>query len=262
MEQEWFIREYRCANGICVKTKFPGNGKTGALRPGTRSYERYVRRSERGAMEARHDAALALNENFRIGLDRYMGLDYSDEGLDELVCRAGTDEADAVYMAAKKWMLPNYLKRCRRACKAAGIPFRYLIVTSDRDGRTMEPVRIHHHIVVNGEAAAICAAKWTAGGAWSKSLYAAHHGDLTELAEYMIAQVRYFPNEKRYTPSRNLRRPEPLPIRRARNPEAELRAPAGCTLIYRSESYAGRPQRIRYYRPPSADRRREAVRNE
>ncbi len=249
MSGEWYIREYRCSNGICVKTKFPGNGDVSS-RPGSKRHERYVRRSERGATEARHDAALALNENFKAGVDRYIGLDYSDEGLDEVIMHAGTNAEDDVYITAKKHILKNYIRRCSRACKKAGVPFRYLIVTSDRDGKTMKPARIHHHMVVNAEAAEIFKEKWTSGGVWDKVLYSARHGDLTDLAEYMIGQVRYFPNEKRYTPSRNLKKPAALPTRKVRNPDAELRIPKNCELIYRSENYAGRPQRVRYYRPP------------
>jgi len=249
MTDEWYIREYRCSNGVCVKTKFPANGDA-APRAGTKSFERDERRAEKGATEARHDMALIANENFAAGRDCYLGLDYSDAALEELVMHAGTDERDELYLAAKKWCLKNYLKRCRRACAAAGVELKYLAVTSDMDGRTGEAVRVHHHMIVNREAAEICRSKWYAGGARLSTLYAAHHGDLTELVEYMINQVRYFPDEKRYSPSRNLRRPWVSPPRRSRNPMAELQVPRGCVLIHRYEGHAGRPQRVRYWRPP------------
>jgi hypothetical protein len=152
-------------------------------------------------------------------------------------------------MAAKKHALDNYIRRCRRACKKAGVEFRYFIVTSDMDGKSFDPVRVHHHMVVNQEAAAICCEKWKDGGTYADPLYG-ECGDLTPLAEYMINQVRYFPNEKRYTPSRNLCKPKVTPVRKCKNPDAPLQVPKGCIYIHRSESYAGRPQRLRYYRPP------------
>lgn len=208
-------------------------------------------------MEAKHELAKLLNENFRAAVDYHMVQTYSSEGYDRLVMRAGTDDEDAIYFAAKA-ECKNFIRRCRRACKKAGIEFRYAFVTSDRDGDTLEPVRVHHHLVVNAEAAAICIEKWMEGEVRKpKELYGDKYGDLTALAEYMIAQVRYFPGEKRYTPSRNLRKVEPGALIKARNPEAELRVPKGCKLIYRSENYVGRPQYVRYYRP-KADKLREA----
>ena len=54
---DWFIREKRCANGVCIKTKFPGNGEQKKAKPGTRRYDRAIRRAERGATEARHELA-------------------------------------------------------------------------------------------------------------------------------------------------------------------------------------------------------------
>jgi len=65
----------------------------------------------------------------------------------------------------------------------------------------------------------------------------------------MINQVRYAKDAKRYTPSRNLKKAEASKPRKAKNPEAELRVPKGCELIWRSEAYVGRPQLLRYFRP-------------
>lgn len=256
-EIDWFISEYRCANGVCVKTKFPAKGDESA-RPGTRRYERSVRRAEKGAYEARHELARKLNENFRAGQDVYLGMDYSTAGMERLICRAGTDERDPVYLSAAQ-EVRNYIRRCKRACDAEGVELRYVYVTSDLDGKTFEEVRVHHHMVVNREAAEICVRKWSAGGIWSKTLYGQKHGDLTHLADYMIGQVRSIEGTKRYTPSRNLRSVRPYTTRKARNPEAELRVPKGCEYIWRSESYAGRPQHLRYYRPGSAEKDDEEV---
>ena len=248
MATEWFTREYRCANGICVKTKFPAGGELKSARPGTREYKRQVKRAEKNAMEAKHNAALQLNNSFRAKRDHMLGFDYSDEGLAALVTKAGTDDRDAVYLAADR-EIHNWVRRVARACEKRGVPFRYFFVTSDMDGDTGEEKRVHHHLVVNAEAADICREKWTLGGVWDRKLRGGRCGDLTPVAEYMIDQVRQIvPGKARYSASRNLEPPKVMPLRRVRNPEAELRVPKGAKLIYRSEAYAGRPQYLRYAR--------------
>ena len=245
---EWYIREYRCRNGITMKTKFPvrTDGKNY-----TRQYRREIRRGERKATQAKHEAARLINNNFRADRDVYLGLDYSDKGIRKLETRAGTDGRDEIYFSAGQEIV-NFIRRVKRACQKAGIEFKYVFVTSDRDGKTMDPVRVHHHMIVNKEAAEICQQKWTAGGTWSKTLWSAHAGDLTDISDYMVGQVRHIKDAKSYTPSRNLERAEARPPVKSRNPNAELRCPAGCMQLYRSEYYYGRPQYLRYFRPPNA----------
>lgn len=284
----WYTREWQMANGVCEKTKFAVIME-GSIRIGTRQYSRAVNRAEKNATEAARELARAFNENFRSGTDSYLTLTYSNLALRKLAKKAGIpedsidsflasvlskggsgeQEADRLmlYLAAEK-EAENYIKRCRRACKAAGVELRYVYVTSDldEDKKTGElvPARVHHHMIVNQEAAEICARCWKGG--WSEpkykgpqTLYGSHHGDLTDLAEYLIKQVRYIPGKKRYHPSRNLRKPEPGPRRPAKNPDRPLEVPTGCELIFRAESYGGRPQLIRYYRPPEKRRKKRAV---
>ncbi len=266
----WYVREYRCDNGVCYKTKFPVR-ETAAVRKSYSIRRKEIRRAEKGATEAKHEAARLLNCNFRAGRDIYLGLDYSDEGIERLRRRAekgkrdpstplrcaqddrredvGLYDRDALYDAADH-ECGLWIRRVQRECRKRGIELRYFYITSDLDGKSFEPVRVHHHVVVNVEALEICLEKWKLGGAWDKVLYAHSYGDLTELAEYMIGQVRYRRGAKRYTPSRNLKRPVARKPVKARNPEAELAVPRGCMKIWRGEYYRGRPQHIRYYRPP------------
>ena len=248
---QWYIREYRCDNGVCYKTKFPVR-ETASVKKSYSFRRQEIRRAEKGATEAKHEAARLLNCNFKAGRDIYLGLDYSDEGLERLKARAGSDDRDAIYEAADH-ECALWIRRVQRECKKQGIELRYFYITSDLDGRTFDPVRVHHHVVVNVEALEICLEKWKLGGAWDKVLYAQNYGDLTELAEYMIGQVRYKRGAKRYTPSRNLRRPIARKPVKARNPEAELTVPRGCAKIWRGEYHRGRPQHIRFFRPPDID---------
>ena len=245
----WYIRTYRCDNGIEYKTKFPV-AETPAVKSSYSRMRTAVRRAEKGATEARTELGRLLNCNFRAGRDVCMGLDFSDEALAELERRAGSGDADALLIEAGRLMSERYIKRLLRACAKAGVELRYAFVVSDMDAATGEMVRVHVHMVVNAEAAELAKKKWNDGGVWARELYSHHQGDLQELADYMISQVRYFPNAKRYKSSRNLKKAIAGKPVKARSASAELAVPSGCVKIYRSEYHAGRPQQIRYWRPP------------
>lgn len=256
-EIQWFVREYICANGVCEKTKFPlrVEGERSA-RSGS-DFRRRLRKAEKNVTQAKHEAARTANNNFFAGVDVLLTCTLSDEGLDLLVARAGTDDPDALLLRLRT-ELGNWMKRARRKLRAAGIEAKYMAFPADLDGKKLTPVRPHLHLLVNREAAEILAETWGLGYAGSRTLYSAHQGDLTDLVEYLMAQTRTVGTEKRYIPSRNLDKPQASRPRFARNPDAELRVPKGCSLIWKSEQRAGRPQKIRYYRP-TADRTPDPV---
>lgn len=245
----WYTREYRCANGVCEKTKFPVRQEGKTLSYSSSEGRRAIRRAEKNATQAKHEASRIVNNNFRAGHDALVTLTVSDEGMDELVMKAGTDEPDALLVQLRK-ELKLAIRRARYALKPTEGEFRYFAVPSDRDGKTLQPVRVHAHIIITGgDAAALCSA-WKLGSAGIRTLYGAHHGDLTDLVEYLLDQARTVGTEKRYIPSRNLVPPEASRPHIAKNPDAALRVPKGCSIIWTSEQRAGRPQKIRYYRPP------------
>ena len=141
--------------------------------------------------------------------------------------------------------LDNFIRRVKRRLPP-GAELKYIAVTSDMDGETGEAVRIHHHIIANRAAWQACLEAWPHGGAYAKALSA--QKDYTPLAEYLLAQVRRLPDEKKYKPSRNLVRPQPKC--RVVWSGAELRVPKGCELLYRT-AYSGKRagQYIRYALP-------------
>ena len=247
VKAEYYIRTYVCDNGIEYKTKFPVRAAESCPAHKRRTA---VRRAEKLATESKTEFGRVLNCNFRAGRDVYMGLDYSDKGLAKLVGMAGGEDMDSVLEAARRNISERFMKRLRRACAKEGIELRAAFITSDMDGRTGEAVRVHHHMVINAEAAALAAKKWNDGGSWERVLYSHHHGDLQELADYLIGQVRCFAGMKRYTCTRNLKKPVASKPIKARKADAELQVPRGCEKIHRSEYRVGRPQHIRYYRPP------------
>lgn len=158
------------------------------------------------------------------------------------------DEAErmeAIRQAAEKELI-NCLRRVKRELQKAGIELRYhLAITSDMDGDTGEQVRVHHHLVVNREAREAFFAKWTLGGVFSEPL--AKQKDYTPLAEYLLRQVRRVKDEKKYTCSRNLIRPQPRD--RVALSDAEVRVPKGGELLFRGAYRPGQPQYIRYVMP-------------
>ena len=101
---------------------------------------------------------------------------------------------------------------------------------------------MQHHLVVNAEALSVCREKWAHGGVHSDPLTG--QADYTPIAEYLLRQVRHIENARKYVSSRNLERP--IPEDRIAKNGAELRTPAGSTLVQRSEYRPDLPQYIRF----------------
>jgi len=257
---EWFTREYIARNGVCEKTKFPLHMEGEPSARSGREYKRRIRKAEKNATQAKHEAARTANDNFLCGRDHLITATMDDAWAEELERRIGTSwesDPDAWILAVRK-EIGNWIRRARRRMPEGG-ELKYLAFPADLDGKTLAPVRPHIHVIVNEEGAAALAESWGHGYVYGteKKLYSAHHGDLTDLIEYLLNQCRTVGTEKRYIPSRNLTKPEATRPRPAKNPDAELRVPKGAQLIFRSEQRAGRPQKIRYYRPEK-DRSRQA----
>ena len=79
--------------------------------------------------------------------------------------------------------------------------------------------------------------------------------DYLGLAHYLLVQVRYVPDEKKYCPSRNLTLPQPKD--RAALSGAELSVPRGGQLLFRAGWAPGMPQYIRYILPEVGKIRKE-----
>lgn len=231
----WVTRTYLCGMiGEKIKFFVPGE------KPSTsqRRLKTELKKQRWNDANATKRVARLIHENFRGGHDYLIGLDYDDAHLPE-------DRA-----AATK-LLRNWLERVRRACKKAGVEFRYICITSDIDGDTGELVRLHHHAIINAEALEIALGKWTAGGSYRSMLDG--RPDKTELAKYLMDQVRRdLPDEKKYIPSRNLVHPQPKD--RICAGTAEVKPPRHAMLLHRSEYAPGKPQYIRYIVPEYAKR--------
>ena len=242
----WALRKYTAGPvGESIKYWIPGEKPSRSQR----RIKSDIRKQKANEANCERTFARLVHENFRNGIDQLVGLDYSQEGYEKMLAGRvknldGLSEMDRV-MALAQHQAELFLRRAGRECKKRGIPFRYLMVTSDMDGKTGEAVRVHHHMIVNAEALDICKEKWTMGGVDYEALW--KRDDQTDLAEYLMKQVRRLPDAKKYTPSRNLIRPRPKD-RIAIN-GSELRLPKGATLLYRSPYKPGMAQYIRYVLP-------------
>ena len=255
---EWYTREYICANGVCEKTKYPVRVDGDRSLHTSREYRRQIRRAEKNATEAKTEAARSANDNFRVGVDYLLTATLSPEGLETLTQRAGGCEPDALKDQMRK-EYQNWIRRAKRRMPEGSF-IKAMAWVCDLDGKTGEMVLPHIHVIVNREGMEAFASTWKLGYVFGegKTLYSKHHGDLTDLVEYLMDQARVTGTEKRYIPTRNLTKPQATTPRLARNPDARLRVPKGASLICASEQRAGRPQKIRYYRPEK-DRGRDPV---
>lgn len=245
-EGYWVIRTYKAGTvGEKIKYWVPGRKPSKS----ERRIKSDIKQQERNEASAEKRAARSLNANFPGDQGWLLELDYSPEGMAvvEKSVEDGPEDQrmDRMFHAAHH-QLRLWLRRVRRACKAAGVELRYaLAITSDMDGKTGEVVRLHHHAVINLEAAEIALEQWTLGGTDRERLY--DEVDHTGLAAYLLDQVRRLPDEKKYISSRNLIIPQPKD--RVAVNEAELAVPRGGQLLYRAGYRPGMPQYIRYILP-------------
>ena len=246
----WAMRKYRAGRiGETVKYWVPG-------RKPTRSERRLksdLRKLASNGRSAEKTVARLIHANFLPGKDMLVGLDYSQEGYEKKFGQFSADmesqeERDRVWKLARH-QVELCIRRTARKCKQEGVPFRYIAFTSDMDGDTGEPVRVHHHLIVNSEAVEIMKASWKLGGVDWETLFG---DDQSDLAAYLVRQVSRIPDKARYIPSRNLVRPQPKD-RIAVN-GSEVRVPKGAALLYRAPYRPGQTQYIRYILPERGGR--------
>lgn len=211
---------------------------------------REIARQERRQTQGQRAICRTVNASFYRDNGYLLELTLSDQGLEKLMDKL-TPEAnlrrqlrDALQHEMELW-----LRRARRARQKAGAELKYWGIVSQKDGKTGTPVRPHIHVIVDKDSLAECVRKWTLGSAEYKQLW--DEPDHNDLVAYLLKQVEAGENEKRYTPSRNLIHPAPV-WERTVYTDAELRLPAGCSLITRDEIRRGMPQYIRYILPMGA----------
>lgn len=249
-EGYWIIRTYQSGRiGEKIKYWVPGARPTKSKR----KMRSDIRKQKQNEVDATRRLARVINCNFKGG-DLWDALTYDPENYNRLMERIpdhldGEQARDFLYALADH-ELENYIRRCRRACKKAGLDFKFIAITSDMNGETQEPVRIHHHIITTREAAEVCRSQWQNGGiekdyVWDET---DHYG----LAKYVMDQVRRIPDAKKYRRSRNLLTPDPKD--RLAKTGKEVQPPKDAEIIYRAAYTPGRPQYVRYILPEKKEK--------
>lgn len=258
-EGYWVTRTYE-AGAVGEKIKFfvPGSRPDGKVRRRERDA---IRKAKQNQYSAEKSLARRIHANFRAG-DLVLGLDYSGEGLRKILewgQKKGVpvnDPDDTVSLPAireaAEHELECCLRRVKRMLEKQGIPLKAIYITSDMDGETGQTVRVHHHLIVNKEAREAFVACWEkrkqgSMGSVDWSPLSRNQVDRTQLAAYLIRQVRHVKDEKKFRATRNL--VVPMPKDRIAATDAEVRVPKGCKLMFRQAYMPGQAQYIRYLIP-------------
>ena len=189
-----YIKKTTYLNGkIRIQKHHTWNFGTVGLRRGRREKPTDLaveKANERKAKETLEDL---ININFNEG-DWFVTLTYKPEG------RPDPEESRKI--------LQKFLSKMRRYYKSKGQELKYIQATE------WNATKIHHHIVMNNVEGISTALVnyWPHGGRHMEPLYADH--DYEALAEYMVKETsetfrdKDNPYRKRYSPSRNLKKPE------------------------------------------------------
>lgn len=255
----WVVRTYK-AGALGEKTKFwvPGKRPDKKL---SRRQRNAIKKQAQNEYSAVKRLARDLHENYA-GEDLFFSLDYSEVGMQKLEKGAekkGIDlnsltqeeKRDVIWEAADH-ELNNCLRRAQNRAKARGIEIKAILSTSDQkyDRKMQEyfQVRVHHHLVINREALECFREAWGELGNTDTQYLSKYGEDLTELADYIVSQVRRIPDTKKYRSTRNVIHPEGKD--RIVSSDAELQVPRGGKLLFRREfTRSGQPQYIRYILP-------------
>lgn len=190
--------------------------------------------------------ARIFNANFSHG-DLLLTAKYDDDGFADLVRRAMADRRegenieDAVLRMAEH-DAQLYLRRLRRILDKDGVELRAVVSTSDMDGQTGEFVRPHHHIVLPRVGFEAAAKAWHLGSVEYQILR--DQDDYTPLAAYIIKQVRRRPDAKKYTCTRNLKKP--VVNERWAAADEMLKPDRHGKVVGRNQWEPGKPQYIRF----------------
>jgi hypothetical protein len=96
-------------------------------------------------------------------------------------------------------------------------------MVTEEEGIDGEPVKMHHHIIINKIDREILEGLWKLGWADTRKLYP--NRDYEQLAGYVTKSTKKY-HQRRWTPSRNLKKPIVTPRIVKRSP-ALLKAPKG-----------------------------------
>lgn len=254
--QAWMIRRIRSGT-VIEESAFPVapnvKPRRGRRRGGTTA-----RKQDANDRNCVRRFARVLNCNFEPG-DLLLQPTWDDAALYALA--EGLQDGDLEELRERaEHALSLFLRRLGRELKKTGIELRAVWLTSDMDGDTGEVVRIHHHVIVKAEGLRMEDGELWAGSRRMDEIWGRgrvdwkplqHQEDYSQLAAYLMRQVRRRPDARKYSCTRNLKKPVLVSERivwRVR----ELKVPKGGRLLHRDAWEPGMPQYIRYTAPAKA----------
>ena len=197
--------------------------------------------------------ARTLNCNMSAG-DLWLTATFTDEALQ----RRGNS-----YESAKKEGR-KFIDRLVYRLNKMGVTCKWILVPSVTDGETGEEVRPHVHIIITGEAfrlenKQLCMGTETVEGIWGNGCvdvkFLRHQKDYYPLAAYIVNQARGAADEKKWTTSRNMKKP--IVRREIVTSGGQLRVPSGATELAGTKYDPEKNQNFVRYIPKQKDPRKK-----
>lgn len=223
--------------------------KRGGRTKGNSSEKKIIGNREHAKLQL----ARTLNCNFTAG-DLWLTATFDPEHLEKM----GGD-----YEGAKKEGR-KFIDRLAYRLKKQGILCKWILAPSEIDGETGELVRPHVHIIITGGGFRVENKQlmignervediWGQGCVDMKQLN--HQKDYYPLASYIINQSRGVADEKKYTCSRNMKKP--IIHREIVTSGRQLRVPAGATELPGTKYDPEKNQNFVRYIPQKKDVRKK-----
>jgi len=219
----YYKMEYKILSGRTVETRScllpaKSEGQHPKRRAPRRAGASSLKKIQSNEVESVRRLARLLNCNFGKG-DIHVVRSYNDENLP-----ASLEEAEKEFAKIVRKLRDTYRKQ-------TGANLKYVWVPSDRDSKTGQPARIHHHLVMNRVSYDILSGLIGDTGELNYS-YLDGRGDHTSLAAYMLAngKSRDQYGKNRWRCSKGLERPiftEPEIV----DEIEELEAPEGAQVM-------------------------------
>lgn len=231
----------------------------------TRIYRQSAKRGGRIKGNSSEKKIAGNNEHAKLQLARTLNCNMAagDVWLTATFDEEGLEAVGGNYEGAKK-AGRKFIDRCVYRLKKQGIVCKWILAPSEIDGETGELVRPHVHIVMTGKGFSMqdgvlrllgeaVEKIWGLGSVDVKFLR--HQKDFYPLAVYIVNQSRGVPDEKKWTASRNMKKP--IIRRQIVTSGGQLRVPAGATELPGTKYDPEKNQNFVRYIPKQTDVRKK-----
>lgn len=177
--------------------------------------------------------------------------------------QAGLEAIGGTFEGAKK-AGKKFIDRLVYRLKKLGLVCKWVLAPSEIDGETGALVRPHVHIVITGDGFQVrdkrlCLGSETVNEIWGLGSvdvqFLRHQRDYYPLAAYIVNQSRGVPDEKKWSCSRNMKKP--IVRREIVTSGGQLRIPAGAVELPGTRYDPEKGQNFVRYMPQKRDPRRK-----